>query len=167
MLLIAAIAFAAAIAGVFVGRALLPDRSHTGAELHALLHDEVTLDAAQHAKLDAIERAFALRRTALEREMRAENAGLAEAIEAEHGYGPRVAAAIDASHMTMGQLQRETLEHVLASSRSIASRYVARTISTARVSAGPAAWAGPARAKFASLQRGDNRASGQRPGGRC
>lgn len=114
VLLIAAIAFAAAIAGVFVGRAFLPDRSHTGAELHALLHDEVALDAAQDAKLDAIERAFALRRTALESEMRAGNARLAEAIQAEHGYGPRVAAAIDASHMTMGQLQKATLEHVFA-----------------------------------------------------
>jgi hypothetical protein len=46
--------------------------------------------------------------------MRAENAMLAEAIAAEHGNGPRVAAAIDASHRTMGELQKETLVHVFA-----------------------------------------------------
>lgn len=111
---IAIIAFLAAIAGVFVGRAVLPEPSHTGAELHALLHDKLTLDANQNAKLDALEAAFAVRRKALELELRADNARLAEAIEAEHGFGPRVAAAVDACHMTMGQLQKATLEHVFA-----------------------------------------------------
>ena len=111
---IAAIAFIAAIAGVFLGRAVLPEPSHTGAELHALLHDKLTLDADQHAKLAALEAAFSVRRKALELELRADNAKLAEAIEAEHGNGPRVAAAVDACHMTMGQLQKATLEHVFA-----------------------------------------------------
>jgi nickel and cobalt resistance protein CnrR len=103
---IAIIAFLAAIAGVFVGRAVLPEPSHTGAELHALLHDKL--------KLDALEAAFSVRRKALDLELRADNARLAEAIEAEHGNGPRVAAAVDACHTTMGQLQKATLEHVFA-----------------------------------------------------
>ena len=111
---IAIIAFFAAIAGVLVGRTLLPEPSHTGAELHSLLHEKLTLNAAQHAKLDALETAFAVRRKALELELRADNARLAEAIEVEHGNGPRVAAAVDACHMTMGQLQKATLEHVFA-----------------------------------------------------
>ena len=111
---IAIIAFFAAIAGVLVARALLPEPSHTGAELHSLLHDKLTLDTNQHAKLDALEAAFAVRRKTLEVEMRADNARLAEAIEVEHGNGPRVAAAVDACHMTMGQLQKATLEHVFA-----------------------------------------------------
>ena len=46
--------------------------------------------------------------------MRADNAKLAAAIENEHGYGTEVAAAIDQSHMAMGQLQKETLEHIFA-----------------------------------------------------
>lgn len=112
--LIAGIAFLAAIAGVFVGRAVLTESSHTGAELHALLHDKLALDGNQQARLDALEAAFSVRRKALELEMRADNARLAEAIEAERGNGPRVAAAVDASHMTMGQLQKATLEHVFA-----------------------------------------------------
>ncbi len=113
-LLIAAIAFAAAIAGVLAGRAILPQPSHTGAELHALLHEELDLDAVQKAKLDQIERNFAARRRSLELELRADNTTLAAAIEAEHGYGPRVGAAVDASHMAMGELQKATLEHVFA-----------------------------------------------------
>ena len=113
-LLAALIVFAAAIAGVWVGRAVLAPSPAANSELHALLHDQLNLDAAQHAQLDAIEAQFAVRRKALELEMRADNAKLAAAIETEHGYGPQVSSAIDQSHMAMGQLQKETLEHVFA-----------------------------------------------------
>ena len=113
-LLAALIVFAAAIAGVSVGRAVLTPRPAADSELHALLHDQLDLDAAQHARLDALEARFAVRRKALELEMRADNAKLAAAIEAEHGYGPQVSSAIDDSHMAMGELQKETLEHVFA-----------------------------------------------------
>jgi len=113
-LLAALIVFAAAIAGVWVGQAVLVPRPAAGSELHALLHDQLNLDPAQHAKLDALEAQFAVRRKALELEMRAGNARLAAAIETEHGYGPQVSSAIDQSHMAMGQLQKETLEHVFA-----------------------------------------------------
>jgi hypothetical protein len=46
--------------------------------------------------------------------MRAANAHLAAAIEAEHGYGPEVTAAIDHTHQVMGEMQKETLEHLFA-----------------------------------------------------
>ena len=65
-------------------------------------------------KLDQEEARFAVRRKALELEMRAANARLAEAIDEEHGYGPKVTAAIDNSHIMMGELQKETLEHLFA-----------------------------------------------------
>ena len=113
-LLAALIVFAAAIAGVWVGRAVLAPGPAADTELHALLHDQLDLDAAQHAKLDALEAQFAVRRKALELEMRADNAKLAAAIDDEHGYGPKVSSAIDQSHMAMGELQKETLEHVFA-----------------------------------------------------
>ena len=112
--IIGVIAFLAALAGVFIGRVLLSAPSHTGAELHAVLHDKLTLDAQQHTKLDALEATFSVRRKALELELRADNARLADAIETEHGFGSRVVAAVDACHMTMGKLQKATLEHVFA-----------------------------------------------------
>ena len=112
--LIALVALLAAVLGVCIGRAVLPQPMHTGAELHALLHERLDLDAAQHAKLDAIEKDFANKRRTLDAQLRADNARMAEAIAAEHVYGPRVAAAVDASHRSMGAVQKATLEHVFA-----------------------------------------------------
>lgn len=112
--LIAAIAFAAALAGVFIGRAVSDQPRASESEVHTLLHSRLRLDPAQHAKIQAIETRFAFRRKALELEMRAANARLAEAIEAEHGYGPKVTAAVDHSHHVMGELQKETLQHLFA-----------------------------------------------------
>ncbi|MDQ8757387.1 periplasmic heavy metal sensor [Sphingosinicella sp. LHD-64] len=112
--LFAVIAFAAAIAGVVVGRTfVVPDRPVEN-ELHDLLHSQLDLDPQQRARIEVIERDFATRRHALERELRDDNVRLAAAIQAERGYGPRVAAAVDRSHAAMGQLQKETLEHIFA-----------------------------------------------------
>lgn len=113
-LIVALIAFAAAVAGVLATRWFVPAPHAPGAELHALLHDGLHLDAAQQAQLDALERKFALRRQALEMELRADNARLAAAIEAEHAAGPRVREAVDRIHVAMGELQKETLAHVFA-----------------------------------------------------
>ncbi|MBB5712606.1 periplasmic heavy metal sensor [Sphingomonas xinjiangensis] len=114
MALVAVVAFLAAIAGVFVGRTLIPARHAQGSQLHELLHHGLKLDADQQARIEALEQRFAVRRRALEMELRADNARLADSIQAEHGNGPRVAAAVDASHVAMGKLQKETLAHVFA-----------------------------------------------------
>ncbi len=112
LLLMIAMTFAAAIIGVFVGNRLLTHHNSAAAELHDVLHDKLALDDGQRARLDALERRYAVRRKATELELRADNALLAEAIEAEHGYGPQVSAAVDRSHRAMGRLQKETLAHV-------------------------------------------------------
>jgi Spy/CpxP family protein refolding chaperone len=114
---VAVIAFVMALAGVVAGRALTAPGPRHGGELHALLHDELTLTAAQQAGIDTLEARFAMRRRALGLQMRADNARLAEAIAAEQADGPRVAAAVDASHATMGTLQKATLTHVFAMRR--------------------------------------------------
>lgn len=114
VLLIAVVAFLAAIAGVIVGRAYFGPPAPHESELHSLLHDELDLDAGQLSRIEALERRFAVRKRALELELRADNAQLADAIEAEHGNGPRVRAAVDKSHQAMGELQKETLAHIFA-----------------------------------------------------
>ena len=106
--------FLAAIGGVFVGRALFPAPAPPGAELHGVLHHYLNLDARQQARLELLEQQFAVQRRALELQLRADNAQLAEAMEAEHGNGPRVTAAVDHSHVVLGQLQKATLEHIFA-----------------------------------------------------
>jgi hypothetical protein len=110
---IAVIAFLAGIAGVLVGRALIPARTQSS-ELHDVLHHQLKLDAGQEARIEVIEQQFAVRRRALELELRAANARLADAIQAEHGNGPKVAAAVDSSHVAMGELQKATLAHIFA-----------------------------------------------------
>jgi len=114
VLLAAVLVVALALLGVWLGRMLQPAAHHGGAELHALMHDELELDAAQERELAALERAFAARREALEAGLKRSNARLAEAIAAEHEYGPRVSEAVDATHHAMGELQKATLEHVFA-----------------------------------------------------
>lgn len=117
-ILVAIVAFVAALAGVLAGRAI--GGSHGaghGGELHALLHDHLQLTAKQTRELDALEARYATRRAALQAQMRADNARLAQAIAAERDDGPRVAAAVDASHRTMGTLQKATLSHVFAMRR--------------------------------------------------
>ena len=90
----------------------MPRKSES--ELHAFLHNDLRLDAIQTAKIEAIEARYAVRKKALELDMRAANARLAEAIEAEHGYGPKVTTAVDHVHHVMGEMQKETLEHLFA-----------------------------------------------------
>jgi len=113
-ILLLLLTFAAAIAGVVVGRAFVVSDRPVENALHDTLHKALDLDPGQQARLDAIEKSFAVRRQALELELQASNARLADAIETEHGYGPKVAAAVDRSHQTMGELQKETLEHIFA-----------------------------------------------------
>ena len=114
LLLVGLVAFVAALAGVLVGRLVFDAPRASETELHALLHSQLELTPDQHARIEGIEGEFVERRKAREAEMRAANVRLARAIEAEHGYGPKVTEAIDHTHEVMGTLQKETLEHLFA-----------------------------------------------------
>lgn len=113
-LLVALVAFAASLAAVLVARFWLVPEPQVESEVHTLLHQRLTLDATQEKHIHELEAGFARRRAALEGEMRADNQRLADAIAAEHGYGPKVGEAVDRSHHVMGQLQKETLQHIFA-----------------------------------------------------
>lgn len=106
------VALAAGLLGALIGvRVFKPAEPPS---LHEVVHRELALDPAQTARIDSLEARFAERRRALDIEMRAANAELAAAIAAERGYGPRVTAAVDHFHGSMGRLQKETIEHVFA-----------------------------------------------------
>jgi Spy/CpxP family protein refolding chaperone len=81
--------------------------------LHAFVHDELRLTAEQDRRLQAIERDFSVTRAAREAELRMANAELAAAIDAKHKYSPEVRAAVEHFHDVMGQLQKETIIHVM------------------------------------------------------
>ena len=108
------LAFAAAFLGVVVGQKFIAPKPSVENHLHRVIHEELALDAQQTVRIEAIEKGFMQRRQGLLAEMRQDNKRLAQAIAAEHGYGPRVNAAIDHSHHVMGQLQKETLQHLFA-----------------------------------------------------
>jgi len=110
----AALAFAAGLAGVFIGREAFIQPPQRPPGLHEVVHRGLRLDARQEQRIAQLERDFAARRAALEAEMRAANVDLAAAIRDEHGYGPRVTAAVDRFHGAMGALQTETIAHVFA-----------------------------------------------------
>ncbi|MEP7221774.1 MAG: periplasmic heavy metal sensor [Novosphingobium sp.] len=113
-LLVALIAFSAALAATWIARSMAASHAREGGELHGLMHEEMDLDADQKAKVKALEAQFAQRRQGLDARLQAANAQLAAAMASEHEYGPRVAEAVDASHMAMGDLQKATLAHVFA-----------------------------------------------------
>ena len=113
-LLIALIAFCAGLAGAWTGRTFISPPAPPRAELHDFLHNRLDLDAGQRARLEALEGGFADQKRTLEARLRANNAEIADAIDLEHGEGPQVAAAVDRSHGTMGELQKATLAHIFA-----------------------------------------------------
>ena len=82
--------------------------------LHAFVHEELDLTADQERRLELLEQDFSVRRRAREAELRAANAQLAAAIQARHQYSPEVQAAVERFHHAMGELQKETILHVLA-----------------------------------------------------
>jgi Spy/CpxP family protein refolding chaperone len=110
----AAVAFLAGVGGVWVGMTGMHALRHGRPGLHEVVHERLNLTQEQTARIEVIETEFARRRRVLEIEMQAANAELATAIREEHGYGPRVTAAVERFHHAMGALQSETIQHVFA-----------------------------------------------------
>lgn len=113
-LLVAVVAFAAAFAAIWISRDMVGERHVEGGQLHTLMHDQLDLDADQKARIEKLESLFAQRRKTLDAQLRQANVELAEAMTSEHQYGPKVADAVDRSHVAMGELQKVTLSHVFA-----------------------------------------------------
>lgn len=104
---------AAAGAGVIGGAAYVRTLG-PAPSLHDTLHRKLHLSADQDRRIDGLERDHAARRKALEAEMRAANAQLAQAYQESHAFTPKAQAAIDRFHHAMDALQAETLQHVIA-----------------------------------------------------
>lgn len=81
--------------------------------LHEFVHERLNLTAEQKGKLQKLEREFSITRSAREAELRLANAELAAAIDAQHKYSPEVQTAIEHFHDVMGELQKETVIHIV------------------------------------------------------
>lgn len=106
------LAMLAAVVGVWIGTRYI-GRDDQASSLHEFVHGELNLSPQQHEQLDALEDEFAVRRRAREAQLRAANAELAAAIQSRHEYSPEVQAAVERFHHQMGELQKETILHVL------------------------------------------------------
>ncbi len=82
--------------------------------LHEFVHDHIDLSSEQERRLDRLEERFAIENAERELAVRRANAGLAAAMDNEHQYGPKVSAAIDQVHASLGELQKATVRHVFA-----------------------------------------------------
>ena len=100
--------------GAWGGARYVISHMHHAEPLHQVVHDKLQLTAGQEAHIAGLEQDYALRRKALEAEMRAANADLARAIQQSHAYSPDVQHAVDRFHMAMGDLQKQSILHVLA-----------------------------------------------------
>lgn len=100
--------------GAWGGAEYILHRMRPQPPLHELVHGKLHLTPDQQRRIEGLERQHEARRQALQSEMRAANADLARAIQAQHAYTPQVQAAVDRFHHAMGELQKETILHVLA-----------------------------------------------------
>jgi Spy/CpxP family protein refolding chaperone len=114
LLLILVLTALAGAVGVVGGVRYIHGRMHQRPSLHQLVHEQLKLSAGQQQKIEVLERGYAERRAALESEMRAADADLAAAYQADHAFTPRVQAAIDRFHRASDALQKETMLHVVA-----------------------------------------------------
>lgn len=106
------LALVAGLLGGWLGTTRLLDRRAPGS-VHEIVHHELKLSPDQEKRLEVMEQDFSVRRKAREAELRAANAQLAAAIQSKHSYSPEVVAAVERFHVAMGELQKETVQHVL------------------------------------------------------
>ena len=109
----------AAAAGTWVGSRYLVYPHHT-TSLHDRVHKELALTPEQERRLEVLERDFAFQRRSRESQLRAANAELAKVIRESHEDSPQVQAAVERIHGVMGELQKETILHVLAMRKVLA-----------------------------------------------
>jgi Spy/CpxP family protein refolding chaperone len=100
--------------GAWGGVQYILHQAHRPTPLHEMVHEKLHLTADQQSRIAGMERQHSAKRQVLEAEMRTANAELAQAFQEEHAYTPKVQAAIDRFHHAMGELQKETIVHVLA-----------------------------------------------------
>ena len=113
LILTVVLALLAGAGGAWIGvRFVFPQRHSSS--LHELVHKELGLSKEQKGQSAKLEQQFAGRRQAREAELHAANAELAAAINERHEYSPEVQTAVEHFHKAMGELQKETVEHVLA-----------------------------------------------------
>ena len=101
-------------AGVWMGITLFSSEPDDAPSLHAMVHHELHLSPEQDALIEELETAFAIRRSALEARMADARQAMGEALLEDQALSDQVSIHAQAIHTAMGELQVETLSHILA-----------------------------------------------------
>jgi nickel and cobalt resistance protein CnrR len=126
--------FLAALAGGALGCAICVNwMSHsmhqdTGRDW---LHGQLGITEAQQPKITEIEERFQIRTTELKSALAAANHNLGEVIKEEQRFTPRVAEAVEETHMAMAELQKASLERVFAMKESLTQEQYTRLLELA------------------------------------
>lgn len=100
--------------GVWIGLNSFSSPHDESASLHSIVHGELLLTEEQEARIAALERDYAERRLELENRMAAVRQGMGETLLRDQSVSPEVIARETELHAAMGELQIETLEHIIA-----------------------------------------------------
>jgi Spy/CpxP family protein refolding chaperone len=88
--------------------------SHSEADFHAWMHEQLSLTPAQHDALEPVETAFEKERLDLRNEISAAGRALADAVRQGKAESPEVEAALKRLNAAQAELQRATLDHFFA-----------------------------------------------------
>jgi len=102
------------LAGVWMGTTLFAADQDETPSLHAIVHHELHLSPEQDALIEELEAAFAIQRNALEAQMADARQAMGEALLEDQELSDEVSVHAEAIHSAMGELQVETLSHILA-----------------------------------------------------
>jgi nickel and cobalt resistance protein CnrR len=111
--------------------------SHSAKGLDEILHHQLNLTPDQQARIEVLEKEYEKTRRELEAQMLAANKELAAALESEHALGPTAREAIEKSHHAMGDLQEQTIMHVLSMRAVLNAEQVQRFDRTVREALSP------------------------------
>jgi nickel and cobalt resistance protein CnrR len=104
------------IGGLYIGQQYLRDSQPHDHDkptaLHQYFHERLHITEAQDKALTKIEHRYREKRKYLEEKIKLGDMELANAISQDGKYSPRVQAAIDSIHTTMGEMQKSTIEHL-------------------------------------------------------
>ena len=100
--------------GVWLGLTFLGGGGTGEENFHDLVHEELVLTQRQEEAIAMLEREFALQRANAEARMSGARQGLAAALLRDQALSDDVTRAAEEIHQAMGDLQLETLSHILA-----------------------------------------------------
>ena len=100
------------LAGVWIGKTLFIPHPVASSDLHTEIHHSLQLSPDQQQHIHLLEREFAKRKAVLENQLKSANGSIADAIAKDHKLSADVTEAGEQYLIILGELQRETLQHI-------------------------------------------------------